>query len=208
MLVKIVLVTGSLPPRVIRDATTRVTSTVQLTSSEGILLPANLHDLLSAFVIMVHKVCKRCMWDALKFKHRKIRTLEYLGVGKARKGLLRRPTLPREQETGEMLWKAVLTRADWHSGDTESLFEVGCSMSGESNDTAMLTPADEDEAARGVHDVGLGAGGLLSRTPGGQLLAVVQAHAIPEIDSGSSFAGAANTREVEADPPRMSNGLL
>ena len=107
MLVKIVLVTGSLPPRVIRDATTRVTSTVQLTSSEGILLPANLHDLLSAFVIMVHKVCKRCMWDALKFKHRKIRTLEYLGVGKARKGLLRRPTLPREQETGEMLWKVL-----------------------------------------------------------------------------------------------------
>ncbi|CAE7432363.1 lrrc6, partial [Symbiodinium sp. KB8] len=75
LLVNFALVTRSLPARTIKDPLTKTQRTVELTSSEGILLPANLRDLLSAFVIMVQNMCKRCTWNILKFKHRKIRSL-------------------------------------------------------------------------------------------------------------------------------------
>ena len=107
LLVNFVLVTARLPPRTVKDPVTKKQAVVELTAREGILMPANLREMLSAFSIMVAQTCKRCTWNPLKHKHRKICSLVYLGVGKPRKGLQRRPALPREQETGEQLFKVL-----------------------------------------------------------------------------------------------------
>eukprot|EP00439_Symbiodinium_sp_Y106_P047455 s3639_g6.t1 len=107
LLVNFVLVTASLPPRTVKDPVTKKQTVVELTDKEGILLPANLRDMLSAFSILVARACKRCTWNPLQHKHRKISSLVFLGIGKPRKGLLRRPALPREQETGEQLFKVL-----------------------------------------------------------------------------------------------------
>ena len=107
LLVNFVLVTASLPPRTVKDPVTKKQTVVELTDKVGILLPANLRDMLSAFSILVARACKRCTWNPLQHKHRKISSLVFLGIGKPRKGLLRRPALPREQETGEQLFKVL-----------------------------------------------------------------------------------------------------
>ena len=107
LLANCVLVTGYLPPRTTKDELTKQRVYLDLTSSQGILQPANLREMLAAFALTLTGAFKQCSRNMNDCKHRRIRSLEYLGLSTARKGLLRRPAMPQERATCGLVWQLL-----------------------------------------------------------------------------------------------------
>ena len=103
-----VVCTGMLP----RTGASRNTEGTDLLSSEGILMPVVLRELVVAFVLFLRSHEKHLGCKLLESQsHGRIRSLEFVGFGAARKGLLIRPCLPRYGETIRCMHSVMSSQA-------------------------------------------------------------------------------------------------
>ncbi|CAE7442603.1 unnamed protein product [Symbiodinium sp. CCMP2592] len=85
---------------------------VDLLSAQGILQPVVLRELVVSFIASISwsEKAERCTWFDSP-PHRRIRSLEFAGLCTARKGLLKRPVMPRYGETIRCAYKVLTSQS-------------------------------------------------------------------------------------------------